>query len=160
MAAGTTDTLLADALGSAVALADNGGTVQTEYTYEPFGGTTATGLSSTNPFQYTGRENDGTGLYYYRARYYHPGLQRFIREDPIEFLGGDINLYAYVGNNPIGYLDPLGLEKKPRKDRFDNPRTKCIIACSVGLCFVFRIPACVAICRIICGFATPTPPPC
>jgi len=34
-------------------------------------------------FRYTGRENDGTGLYYYRARYYHPGAKRFIAEDPI-----------------------------------------------------------------------------
>ena len=46
--------------------------LQTEYTYEPFGATTATGTASTNPFQYTGRENDATGLYNYRARYYSP----------------------------------------------------------------------------------------
>ena len=37
----------------------------------------------TNPFQYTGRENDATGLYYYRARYYSPTLRRFISEDPL-----------------------------------------------------------------------------
>jgi hypothetical protein len=60
--AGTTSHLLTDALGSALALADAAGTVQTEYTYEPFGRTTATGMSNTNPFQYTGRENDGSGL--------------------------------------------------------------------------------------------------
>jgi len=58
----------------------------------------------------TGRENDGTGLYYYRARYYSPTLQRFISEDPIGFAGGDVNFYAYVGNNPIRYIDPRGLE--------------------------------------------------
>ncbi|MCI0417646.1 MAG: RHS repeat-associated core domain-containing protein, partial [Acidobacteria bacterium] len=39
--------------------------------------------SSGNSAQFTGRENDGTGLYYYRARYYHPTLQRFISEDPL-----------------------------------------------------------------------------
>jgi len=39
-----------------------------------------TGMSS-NPFQYTGRENDGTGLYYYRAQYYAPKLHRFLSED-------------------------------------------------------------------------------
>ncbi len=44
------------------------------------------------------------------ARYYHPGLQRFISEDPIGFTGGDVNLYAYVQNAPVGYRDPLGLE--------------------------------------------------
>lgn len=80
--AGLTDYFLPDALGSAIALADSAGTVQTEYAYEPFGRTTASGTSSTNPFQYTGRENDGTGLYYYRSRYYSPGLQRFTSEDP------------------------------------------------------------------------------
>jgi RHS repeat-associated protein len=103
-----TRNLLRDALGSTLALTTATGGIQAEYTYEPFGGTTATG-SDTNPFQYTGRENDGTGLYYYRARYYHPALQRFISEDPIEFAGGDVNLYAYVWNNPIALYDPFGL---------------------------------------------------
>jgi len=44
------------------------------------------------------------------ARYYHPGLQRFISEDPIGFGGGDVNLYAYVGNSPTNFDDPLGLD--------------------------------------------------
>jgi RHS repeat-associated protein len=82
VAAGTTSHLLSDALGSALALADSSGVIQTEYTYEPFGKTTATGTSNTNHFQYTSRENDGTELYYYRARYYQPQLQRFVGEDP------------------------------------------------------------------------------
>lgn len=43
-----------------------------------------------------------------RARYYHPGLSRFISEDPISFVGGDVNFYAYVGNNPIVFRDPTG----------------------------------------------------
>ncbi|HEV8574686.1 MAG TPA: RHS repeat-associated core domain-containing protein [Dehalococcoidia bacterium] len=47
---------------------------------------------------------------YCRARYYHPGLQRFLSEDPIGFAGGDVNLYAYVSNNPTNYVDPLGLD--------------------------------------------------
>jgi uncharacterized protein RhaS with RHS repeats len=60
--AGGSRTFLADGLGSTLALTDSMGTVQTEYTYEPFGQTTLSGLPSTNPFQYTGRENDGTEL--------------------------------------------------------------------------------------------------
>jgi YD repeat-containing protein len=56
VAAGTTSSFLPDALGSTLALADSAGTVQTEYTYEPFGRTTATGLSNTNPFQYRSGE--------------------------------------------------------------------------------------------------------
>ena len=99
---------LTDALSSMVALTDSTGTIQTEYTYEPFGRTTATGAASSNPSQFTGRENDATGLYYYRARYYHPAFQRFISKDPLEFGGGDINLYVYVGNNPATFVDPLG----------------------------------------------------
>ncbi len=106
--AGTTSHFLPDALGSALALTDSAGAVQTEYTYEPFGITTATGAANTNPFQYTGRENDSTGLYYYRARYYHPVLQRFISEDPIGLKAGDVNFYAYVRNNPVLFTDPSG----------------------------------------------------
>ena len=101
-----------DALGSTMVLTDDTGAVQTTYAYELFGDTTVTGTSS-NEFQYTGRENDGTGLYYYRARYYSPTLQRFINEDPVRFSGGDINLYAYVANSPINFFDPFGLERGP-----------------------------------------------
>ena len=82
--AGATSTFLADALGSPVAVADSAGAIQTEYTYESFGRTAATGASNSSSYQYTGRENDGTGLYYYRARYFHPELQRFLHQDPPE----------------------------------------------------------------------------
>jgi uncharacterized protein RhaS with RHS repeats len=51
-----------------------------------------------------------TGLYYYRARYHDPVEGRFISKDPIGFEGG-INLYAYVQNNPINWIDPDGLSK-------------------------------------------------
>jgi len=99
---------LPDGLGSTVALTDGAGAIHTQYTYTPFGETTRTGTVGTNPFQFTGRENDNTGLYYYRARYYHPVLQRFISEDPIEFAGGDVNLYAYTFNSPTNFTDPSG----------------------------------------------------
>ena len=101
-------TLLTDALGSVIALADNSGNVMTQYKYSPFGETVATGEASDNSLQYTGRENDNTGLDYYRARYYDPQLKRFITEDPIGLRGG-INVYAYVGNKPANRKDPLGL---------------------------------------------------
>lgn len=48
------------------------------------------------------------GLAYYRARYYHPTLHRFISEDPIGF-GGGINFYVYAYNRPTTLRDPLGL---------------------------------------------------
>ncbi len=112
--AGTTSQFLSDALGSAVSLTDAAGALQTEYAYEPFGKTFLTGASNNNALQFTGRVNDGTSLYYYRARYYQPVAQRFISEDPIELGGGDINLYSYVGNNPVNLIDPFGLDKRQR----------------------------------------------
>ncbi len=99
--------LLVDSL----ALADSNGTIQTSYTYDPFGNPTVTGATSSNTQQYTGRESDGTGLQYNRARYYSPTLQRFISEDPLGFGGGDVNLYAYAGNDPINASDPSGLQQ-------------------------------------------------
>ena len=104
----TTRTLLADALGSIVALADSAGVVQTSYTYAPYGATTVTGTASNNTSQYTGRENDNDGLYYYRARYYHPVFSRFASEDPLGFAGGDTNLYGYVAQTPTNATDPSG----------------------------------------------------
>jgi RHS repeat-associated protein len=105
--AGGTTTLLVDALGSALALADGFGTLQTQYTFEPFGKTSVSGAASVNALQFTERENDGTGLYYYRARYYDPQRGRFASEDAAGFAG--INLYAYAENSPTNYNDPLGL---------------------------------------------------
>jgi RHS repeat-associated protein len=101
--------VLADALGNTVALSDSNGTIQTTYSYEPFGSATVSGASSGNAQQFTGRENDLGNLMYYRGRYYNPNLQRFISEDPFEFAGGDWNLYAYAGNAPTTLSDPTGL---------------------------------------------------
>jgi RHS repeat-associated protein len=123
--------LLTDALGSTIALADPSGTITTSYTYEPFGAATSTGASSTNRFQFTGRENDGaSGLYFYRARYYGPTFGRFISEDPLRFPGGpDANLFAYVGNNPVSLIDPFGLD--PGNGFALNPGSGCGFVCSV-----------------------------
>jgi RHS repeat-associated protein len=78
------------------------------YSYEPYGEVSATGLSD-NPYQYTGRENDQSGLYYYHACYYSPTLKRFISEDPAGLEAG-LNGYAYVGDDPVDEIDPTGLE--------------------------------------------------
>jgi RHS repeat-associated protein len=99
---------LTDALGSSIALADGTGAVQTEHTYEPFGSVSTSGASTGNTFGFTGREADGTGLYFYRARYYDPRLQRFSSWDPIDFTCGDTNLFAYSRNSPVTLNDPMG----------------------------------------------------
>jgi RHS repeat-associated protein len=111
---------LTDALGSTLSLTDQTGTEVTQYTYEPFGQTSVSGSANGNTSQYTGRENDGTGLHYYRARYYSPTLQRFISEDPIGFAGGNFNLYSYVGNSPVDFSDPGGTQRADR----DRPGDK------------------------------------
>jgi RHS repeat-associated protein len=103
----TTLTYLTDALGSTVRLVGAAGAKVVDYTYDPYGNTSADAAVD-NPFQYTGRENDGTGLYYYRARYFSTRMARFISRDPIGLAGG-INTYAYIDGNPLSYTDPLGL---------------------------------------------------
>ncbi|MCH8623095.1 RHS repeat-associated core domain-containing protein [Undibacterium sp. TS12] len=101
-------TYLTDAIGSTIRLTNSTGDKVVDYSYDPYGNTRADAVVN-NAFQYTGRENDGNGLYYYRARYYSPATHRFIAEDPIGLAGG-INGYGYVGGNPISLVDPLGLQ--------------------------------------------------
>ena len=103
-------TPLQDALGSTIALVDASGNIVTSYSYDPFGNTTVSGAASSNAIQYTGRENEGNGLYFYRARYYSPVLHRFINQDPLGFPGSGPNLYAYTGNSPTNFSDPFGLQ--------------------------------------------------
>lgn len=80
--------------------------------YDSFGNTTNSSGSLTNFFRYTGREFDTeTGLYYFRARYLDPTTGRFLSEDPWDAdpMYDDSNLYEYVGNSPVNFIDPLGL---------------------------------------------------
>lgn len=82
---------------------------QNEYTYSPFGVTQASETAgTTNPIRYASREQDDTGLYFYRARYYDPHLKRFISSDPIGLHGG-MNTYAYAMSSPLQLADPTGL---------------------------------------------------
>jgi RHS repeat-associated protein len=113
---GTVHTMLVDALGSTVALVDSAGSLHVEYGYEPFGKVTVTGAPDANSLQFAGRENDRTGLYHYRTRYYDPALHRFISEDPIGVAGGDVNLYAYALNSPTNFTDALGLCQESGED--------------------------------------------
>jgi len=101
---------LTDALNSVLSqLADDGSAAtQNSYGYSPFGEAVTVGPDATgNPVQYTSRENDQTGLLFYRARYYDPVLKRFISEDPAGLIAG-LNAYRYVDNAPTDATDPGG----------------------------------------------------
>ena len=107
-AAGTTTSMLPDGLGSINAETDASQATTATYAYDPYGNTTVASGSSTSSQQYTGRENDGTGLYYLRARYYSPATARFISEDSFDWSGGQANNYAYAGGSPVTLKDPSG----------------------------------------------------
>lgn len=108
---GTTVYAQKDGLGNVVALATE--SFPTKYSYEAFGLADISAVDTMagphdNDIGFHGREFDGNGLMYYRARYYDPAVGRFLQEDPIEFAGG-MNFYAFAANNPIRFRDPLGL---------------------------------------------------
>jgi RHS repeat-associated protein len=105
---------LSDGLNSVIAqLSDDAATagqIQNSYGYSPYGESVTVGPdASANPIQYTARENDKTGLNFYRARYYDPVLKRFISEDPAGLAAG-LNGYQYANAAPTMFTDPTGLQ--------------------------------------------------
>jgi RHS repeat-associated protein len=114
-----------NSIGSIAALTDDSGGVVERYRYNAYGETTilaADGVAELakslvgNSYGYTGRRFDAeTGFYYYRARYYAPERGRFIQRDPLGYSDG-MGVYAYVGNNPVNFVDPHGLAAKEAVD--------------------------------------------
>jgi RHS repeat-associated protein len=101
-----TSYLLHDQTGSTRLLTDPSGTVAGTYTYNPYGQVTNhTGAST--PLHYDGQyQDDETGLYYMRARYYDPSTAQFLTRDPLEDITGQP--YSYAGDDPIDNGDPSG----------------------------------------------------
>jgi RHS repeat-associated protein len=140
----------ADLLGSVVTVTNGAGAVTFTRPYDAWGNPE---VGATEPgYAFTGREWDPeTGLYYYRARYYHARAGRFLSEDPIGFLGG-INLFAYVSNNPVNATDPNGwlpwtpnvnspgqcevfwgyFYAKAQGDRWGWPYAHCMASCLIS----------------------------
>ena len=111
---------LTDEQGSVRYVLDAAGNVQNDYQYDAFGQRIAGHENIPNRLRYNAQiEDDLTGLYYLRARYYNTGIGRFTQEDVIYNDG--LNLYAYCGSNPVMYEDPSGYSCEP-KEGAENSR--------------------------------------
>ncbi|MFO1451087.1 MAG: RHS repeat-associated core domain-containing protein [Opitutaceae bacterium] len=100
-----------DYRGSTVALSDGSGAVKGTALYGPWGEDAGTTGEVPEWFRFHGQwgaQTDSNGLVLMGARYYHPGMRRFVSPDPIGLAGG-MNSYAFVENNPISFVDPSGL---------------------------------------------------
>jgi RHS repeat-associated protein len=108
--------LSSDERGSIISVSDSTGGSIGINTYDEYG---QRGTANVGMFGYTGQAwLPSMGVWYYKARVYEPELGRFLQPDPIGYPGG-MNLYAYVGNDPINWLDPLGLCPLGEKDVSD-----------------------------------------
>jgi RHS repeat-associated protein len=111
--------LHSDERGSIVAATESSGALHTTIRYDEYGATQVNTSVFVPRFLYTGqRYFGGVGLYYYKARFYDPKLGRFLQPDPIGY-GAGMNMYAYVGGDPVNFTDPTGLKKRCPKNAVD-----------------------------------------
>ena len=105
----------ADGNGNITAMINGVGRVVARYHYDPYGNLLgmAGPLSQENRYCYSSKEiQPYTDLYHYGYRFYDPSLQRWINQDPIGEAGG-VNLYEFVGNDPVNQVDLFGLQAGP-----------------------------------------------
>src|SRR6266478_592065 len=104
-----------DHLGTASVVTDNLGVIKDESDYYPYGGERIVTNSDSNRYKFTGKERDTeSNLNYFGARHYGSSMARFLQPDPVSGTPLHIidpqrwNMYAYVVNNPLTYIDPDG----------------------------------------------------
>ncbi|MBU7022412.1 MAG: hypothetical protein HXS41_15280, partial [Theionarchaea archaeon] len=101
-----------DHIGSTRQITDNDKNIVAATTYHPFG--EACIEEGSEDYLFSGQERDATGLYYCGARYYDPEIGRFITRDPFRGMISNpqsLNGYSYCQNNPVRYVDPMGLDR-------------------------------------------------
>jgi len=104
------------------------------YEYDPFGNTLSKSgpLADANTYRFSSQEyHQNTGLLLYLYRPYDANLQRFLNRDPMEELGG-INLYGFVGNNPLDRVDLWGLDGRDDKDEADKILDRALLCGTLG----------------------------
>ncbi|MCB0369917.1 MAG: RHS repeat-associated core domain-containing protein, partial [Bdellovibrionales bacterium] len=109
--------IISDQVGTPEYLVDaNTGGYREVYYYDEFGNTQREDHRiSLLPFGFAGGLYDkDTGLVRFGARDYNPTIGRWTTKDPIGFNGGDTNLFGYVQNDPVNWIDPMGLFKLPK----------------------------------------------
>jgi len=110
VAAGVAYRLVVDRVGSVRLVVASDGTVVERIDYDEFGQVLADSAPGVQPFGFAGGLKDvDTGLIRFGSRDYDPALGRWTARDPIDFSGGQPNLYVYAGNDPINFFDPEGL---------------------------------------------------
>jgi RHS repeat-associated protein len=120
---GTHYAVHSDHLNTPRRLSDSTGQTRWQWPYSGFGeiapqSTPASGQAAvTYALRYPGQVDDGNGLFYNWHRFYDPRVGRYTSADPIGLEGG-FNRFAYVGGNPLGFVDPLGLWRIPLVDDF------------------------------------------
>jgi len=121
-----------DANWDVTSLVNNSGVAVERDTYDPYGVVTvydgsyavrSGGTSYASVYLYQGMRDDPiSGLYAADERWYSPTLQVWISLDTSEFSSGEMDLYSFVGENPISFVDPFGLQKvnEPKTHKWDT----------------------------------------
>ena len=144
-----------DHIGNLVQTVNASGQVTGDLFYTPFGepiGGTIHKIDHNQPFGFSTKRGDfASGLLYFGYRFYVPHMERWLNRDPIGIDGG-LNIYGYLEQNPIMYVDPNGFRPVPGNV---SPKTRCSLDCwdtwlinqtvSQVICTTVAIPASVTL---------------